>query len=115
MFLRVFYLRLITTPELFRSSYLGCWGYISGYTIIHILNCGIQKIYLNTTASGAGVTEDVKDFHFSGLSGAHLICRHGLMVKIRFSEKDSTHIAHEIEQWDAVKKRAAVWVSAMVW
>ncbi|HON11403.1 MAG TPA: DUF2341 domain-containing protein [Chitinispirillaceae bacterium] len=76
-----------------------------------------KKIYLNTTASGAGVTEDVKDFPvLVRLSGSTFDFAQARAdgKDLGFSVKDGTRIAHEIEQWDAVKKRAAVWVRVPV-
>jgi len=71
------------------------------------------KVFLNTTASGAGVMGTVADFpvlvrltketfDFSqALAGG---------VDLRFTGADGAQLSHEIERWDSVTSRSEVWV-----
>jgi hypothetical protein len=72
-----------------------------------------KRLCLNTTASGAGVRENVigfpllvrldsSNFDFSQArdSGQDL----------RFSKSDGSSLPYEIEQWDASSRQAAIWV-----
>jgi hypothetical protein len=74
-----------------------------------------KTIQLNTGKSGAQITGNVygfpllirltdKNFDFSGakINGDD----------IRFTKKDNTPMAHQIERWDAVGGRAEIWVKA---
>ena len=71
------------------------------------------RLYLNTTASGAGVAGDVtnfpalvrltsKNFDFSrALPGGN---------DVRFAKPDGAPLAFEIERWDAAAQTAEIWV-----
>ena len=72
-----------------------------------------KRLYANTTATGAGVSEDVRgfpllvrldasnfDFSQAQVSGQDL----------RFSNPGGTPLPYEIEQWDAAAQVATVWV-----
>jgi hypothetical protein len=72
-----------------------------------------KRLCLNTTASGAGVSENVigfpllvrldsSNFDFSQASDSG--------QDLRFSESDGSSLPYEIEQWDASSRQAAIWV-----
>ena len=107
----MFYLRLITTPELFPGSYLGVEVTSADTTIIPYPQLRYSKDLSQHYRIGCWCNEDVKIFRFGKTVGSTFdFAQARLMVKIWVFRKDGTRIAHEIEQWDAVKKRAAVWV-----
>jgi len=72
-----------------------------------------NRIYFNTTASGADIPNDVYSFPFlvrlnSSNFNFNLAASDG--KDIRFSDPDGTHLPYEIESWDAVTRLASVWV-----
>lgn len=72
-----------------------------------------KKLYLNTSLTGANVTEDVTNFPLlirldSGNFDFSQAQSTG--ADIRFAKSDSTFLPYEIERWDAVNKKAEIWV-----
>jgi hypothetical protein len=76
-----------------------------------------RKLYFNTTASGAGVYDDVADFPTlirltSGTFSFSQAQADG--ADLRFSSPNGQHLAYEIELWDAAANVAALWVRVPV-
>lgn len=72
-----------------------------------------QRIFLNTTPSGADVSEDVVAFPLVvGLNAANFdfSSARDSGRDIRFTKPDGTPLPCEIEQWDAAAQSAVVWV-----
>jgi hypothetical protein len=72
-----------------------------------------KKLYFNTTASGAGVRGDVCNFPvLVRLTDSNFVFSqaNGDGGDLRFTKSDGSPLSFEIEQWDAVQKRAAIWV-----
>jgi len=73
-----------------------------------------KKLYLNTTASGAGVAQSVTGFpvlvRLSGTNFTFTEAKAG-GEDIRFTNSDGTSLSYEIEQWDASGQQAAIWVN----
>jgi hypothetical protein len=72
-----------------------------------------QRIYFNTTASGAAVTADVYNFPFlvrlnTGNFDFSQTSSDGR--SLRFSDPDGTHLPYEIASWDATRMLASIWV-----
>jgi hypothetical protein len=70
-------------------------------------------IGLNTSATGAGVTENAVDFPvLIRLNGGNFDFSQAQPdgADIRFTGEDGTVLSHEIEQWDAAGHRAVLWV-----
>jgi hypothetical protein len=74
-------------------------------------------ITLNTTSSGADVSDDVYNFPLlirlsSSSSSLFSIFDEAQSngSDIRFAKEDGTHLQYEIEQWDADLRLAAIWV-----
>lgn len=70
-------------------------------------------IYLNTTAKGAAVSENVKDFPILiRLDNKNFSFNQAQEdgSDIRFSKVNGVPLTFEIEQWDISKGRAAIWV-----
>jgi hypothetical protein len=90
-------------------------GIVSGDTTV-VANAGwnySRRLYLNTTASGAGVSQNIagfpvivrltKDnFNFAQANAGG--------TDIRFSRSDTIRLPYEIERWDPVAGLAEVWV-----
>jgi hypothetical protein len=73
--------------------------------------CG--SVFLNTTASGADVSNNIIDFPvLVNLIGNNFPFDQakGSGEDIRFSKTDGTHLSFQIEQWDSSGAAAAVWV-----
>jgi hypothetical protein len=73
-----------------------------------------QQIRLNTSATGAGISENV--FNFPVLirltkSNFDFSTANPGGSDIRFAKSDSAFLRYEIEQWDAANGRAALWVN----
>ena len=71
------------------------------------------RVYLNTTHSGAGVSDNVYDFPvLVRLSEANFdfgaAGKNG--ADVRFIKPDETPFAYEIERWDAAAEEAEIWV-----
>jgi hypothetical protein len=78
---------------------------------------GHKNIVLNTGASGANVTGDVKDFPVAvQLNAANFdFTQAGPMGEdLRFTDAAGAALPYEIESWDAAGKKAAVWVKTDV-
>jgi len=72
-----------------------------------------RKITLNTSATGAGVTGNVISFPvLIRLTEGNLAFTQARNngEDIRFTKRDNTFLPYEIERWDAVGKKAEVWV-----
>jgi hypothetical protein len=72
-----------------------------------------KKLFLNTTASGAGVAGTVTSFPvLVRLSAANFDFSQaqGRGEDLRFAKPDNTPLAYEIEKWDSANASAAVWV-----
>jgi hypothetical protein len=72
-----------------------------------------QKIHLNTSVTGANVTKTITNFPvLIRLNAATFnfdqAKSHG--EDVRFTNSDGVVLPYEIEYWDAVAKRAAIWV-----
>jgi hypothetical protein len=72
-----------------------------------------SKIYLNTTARGADISNDVTDFPIllrlnSGNFNFDQAKENG--EDIRFTKRNGEPLAYEIELWHKNEKRAAIWV-----
>ncbi len=73
-----------------------------------------QKLFLNTSTSGADVSENVYNFPvLVRLTEANFNFDEAKQngEDIRFTKEDNTLLSHEIEQWDYTAKKAAIWVS----
>lgn len=71
-------------------------------------------IAINTTASGAGLTESVEDFPLLiRLTGGMLDFSQADPdgADLRFSRPDGSPLPYQIDHWDAAARTAAVWVS----
>jgi hypothetical protein len=72
-----------------------------------------KRLYLNTTASGAGVSGDIFGFpvlvRLTGSSFDFTAARPD-GHDIRFLMADRTLLSYEIERWDAVNQLAEIWV-----
>jgi hypothetical protein len=70
-------------------------------------------IYLNTTESGANVSETVTGFpvlvRLDSVNFAFSQAQAG-GSDIRFTKEDNTPLAYEIERWDSAEKSAEIWV-----
>lgn len=72
-----------------------------------------QKIYLNTTQSGANVSGDVYNFPvLIRLTAPAFNFSHTASngQDIRFTKADGTQLPYEIEQWDSLNGHAEIWV-----
>jgi len=72
-----------------------------------------RRIYLNTSPSGAGVSENVYNFPvLIRLTSANFNFTEAKLQgeDIRFTKEDNTLLSHETEQWDPVAQKAAIWV-----
>ena len=72
-----------------------------------------RKIMLNTTATGANVTGNVTNFPvLIRLTAANIDFTQAKNngEDIRFANGDTTFLSYEIERWDAIGKKAEVWV-----
>ena len=72
------------------------------------------KIYLNTSVTGAGITEDVTDFPvLIRLTNEvfNFAQAHEDGSDIRFTKNDGTSLSFEIERWNATDELAEVWVT----
>ncbi|MBD3317657.1 MAG: DUF2341 domain-containing protein [Chitinivibrionales bacterium] len=73
-----------------------------------------RKIYLNTSASGAGVSKDIIDFPvLVRLDAATFSFDQALGDgrDIRFAKPEGNPLPFEIEMWDSAGRTAAVWVT----
>lgn len=71
------------------------------------------RIFINTSATGAGVSANVVGYPMLvRLTASELDFSQALAAgaDLRFSKPDGTPINHQIDHWDAVKREAAVWV-----
>jgi hypothetical protein len=74
-----------------------------------------RRIILNTAKTGAGVNSDVANFPVLIRLGSDVFDFSQAMpggADLRFSKRNNTLLAYEIEQWDETQRRAAVWVKA---
>lgn len=74
-----------------------------------------RQLYLNTTASGAGVSNNVTGFPvLIRLSAANFnfdqAKRNG--EDVRFTKSDGTDLPYEIEEWNSGNSQAEIWVHA---
>lgn len=80
-----------------------------------------KRLYLNTTASGAGISEDVTGFPLLVRLSSDTLGNPGSIAfdfgraldsgrDVRFTRPDGTLLPYEIEQWDAAAQSAAIWV-----
>lgn len=72
-----------------------------------------KRLYLNTTASGADIKENV--IHFPLLVRLDLTTfvfsqAHNSGQDLRFTKEDGSPLAYQIESWDPGRSTAAVWV-----
>ena len=73
-----------------------------------------RKLTLNTTAAGAGVSGDVLGFPVLvrlTSSAIDFSQAEAAGSDLRFTKANGIPLSYEIEQWDAAKGRAAVWVN----
>jgi hypothetical protein len=103
--------RNLQSPEVLSSSIVVAPGSIS--TVAGDSVQFSRDLFLNTTVSGAGVTGDnysfpvlvrltKNNFDFSSAKNDG--------SDLRFAKPDNTPLSFEIEQWDAVNQKAAIWV-----
>ncbi len=72
-----------------------------------------RRLWLNTTADGAGVSRDVSDFPVLVRLDARRFDFSQARsdgADLRFTRPDGMPLAHSIERWDASKRLAEVWV-----
>ncbi len=70
-----------------------------------------RQIHLNTTSSGADVSEGVADFPLLvRLNAGNFDFTQSEREGIRFSGMAGNRLRYEIERWDAVERRAEIWV-----
>jgi hypothetical protein len=72
-----------------------------------------QRIYFNTTSSGANIMTDVSTFPFLvrlSKDNFNFYQASSNGSDIRFSDPDGTHLPYEIETWDQVNQKAIIWV-----
>jgi hypothetical protein len=72
-----------------------------------------KKLFLNTTASGAGVTSDVANFPvLVRLTGSNFNFGQAKSggADIRFTKSDGMPLSYEIERWDSANGLAEIWV-----
>lgn len=72
-----------------------------------------KKVFLNTTATGAGVSGTVTNFPVlirltSGIFDYSQVGIDG--GDVRFMKEDGTPLSYEIERWDAAAQQAEIWV-----
>ncbi|MBN2038344.1 MAG: DUF2341 domain-containing protein [Chitinispirillaceae bacterium] len=87
----------------------------SGDTIL-VVNTSwqyVRTLYLNTSPSGAAMAGDVSDFPVlvrlnGGMFDFSQAAPKG--VDLRFAKPDGTRLPYEIEQWDAAKGKAEIWI-----
>jgi hypothetical protein len=76
--------------------------------------CCSRRIFLNTSATGADVRNDVTGFPvLVRLTGAAFDFGQakGLGEDLRFTKPDGSPLPYEIERWDSAGGRAEIWVS----
>jgi hypothetical protein len=72
-----------------------------------------RRLYLNTTASGAGVAGNVDDFPvLVRLTAADFDFSRSSGRDIRFSDMKGKRLRFEVERWDSAAARAEIWVRA---
>lgn len=80
-----------------------------------------KRLYLNTTASGAGISDNVAGFPLLVRLASDTMHNPGSIrfdfggagdsgEDLRFTKPDGTLLPYEIEHWDAAAQTAAVWV-----
>jgi hypothetical protein len=80
-----------------------------------------KRLYLNTTATGANVSEDVTGFPLlirfdgstsltTGSTNFDFTQARDSGQDVRFTKPDGSALPYEIEQWDAAARTAAIWV-----
>jgi hypothetical protein len=72
-----------------------------------------KRLYLNTTASGAGVSGNVLGFPvLVRLTDSNFVFNQAQIYgeDIRFAKSDYTPLSYEIERWDSANQKAEVWV-----
>lgn len=72
-----------------------------------------KRVFLNTTAEGAGISEMVKEFPvLIRLSKENFDFEQSLIDggDLRFKKSDDTPLPYEIERWDRDNKNAEIWV-----
>jgi hypothetical protein len=72
-----------------------------------------KKLYLNTTASGAGVSGDVLGFPvLVRLTDSNFVFNQAQIYgeDLRFAKSDYTPLSFEIERWDSANQKAEIWV-----
>jgi hypothetical protein len=72
-----------------------------------------KQLYLNTTATGANVTQDVYNFPLLvrlDSSNFDFSTAQPSGGDVRFAKADGTPLPYEIEEFDAARKSAALWV-----
>jgi hypothetical protein len=73
-----------------------------------------KRLYLNTTATGAGVSGDVRGFPvLVRLTNSNFVFNQAQIYgeDIRFAKSDYTPLSYEIERWDSANQKAEVWVN----
>lgn len=76
---------------------------------------GHKNVIINTTGTGAGVFTNVTGFpvlvRLDSTSAAVFTASKGNGADIRFTKaNNTTRLPHQIEMWDSVGRRAAIWV-----
>ncbi|MBD3390377.1 MAG: DUF2341 domain-containing protein, partial [Chitinivibrionales bacterium] len=72
-----------------------------------------QKVFFNTTSSGADISSDVSQFPVPiRLDATNFSFDQALDggTDIRFSRNDGTHLLYEVERWDSAGQEAEMWV-----
>ena len=73
-----------------------------------------KRLYLNTTATGAGVYGNVLGFPvLVRLTNSNFVFNQAQIYgeDIRFAKSDNTPLSYEIERWDSANQKAEVWVN----
>jgi hypothetical protein len=89
---------------------------VSGDTVFTMPGWGFAKrLFLNTTASGAGVAGNVLNFPvLVRLTGGNFNFSQAKLQgqDLRFAKSDGSPLPYEIERWDASAQAAEIWVKA---
>lgn len=70
-----------------------------------------RRVYFNTTTGGAGIADTLLDFPvLVRLNAGRIDFSTATPGNVRFSNRHGKPLPYEVEDWDALAERAAVWV-----
>lgn len=100
-----------SVPEVLRYNFLVVSG--DTVTLAYPTWKYTKRLYLNTTATGAGVYGNVFGFPvLVRLTNSNFVFNQAQIYgeDIRFAKSDKTPLSYEIERWDSANQKAEVWV-----